>query len=366
MSAKRDFYEVLGVARDADDKVLKSAYRKLALQYHPDRNPGDHAAEAKFKKRRRLTRYCPPQRSVRLTTAMVMMACAVPLKALASLVSKTSSRASATSSAICLAAWAAKRSRSRARRGNDMRYDLQIPFREAAFGVKRTIEITQQATCGSCEGWAPRPAPLVKRVAPVVAAARSCTVRACSSSPRRVHRAVAKARASPAPARTARDAARRPRKVSVECDIPAGIADGMSLRFIGKGEPGAQGGPSGDLYVVIRVEEDEVFERKDDDSIVQVGVNIAQAALGDKIKVPTLAGETEVELKAGTQPGDRIVLEARGPPKPPRRPPRQSLHRLPRRRPHRASARSNASSSPSSANPSAANPSAKKKRGFFK
>jgi molecular chaperone DnaJ len=312
MSAKRDFYEVLGVARDADDKVLKSAYRKLALQYHPDRNPGDQAAEAKFKEAAEAYEVLstPEKRQAYDRYGHDGLRGAAQGPGFSGVEDIFSSFGDIFGDLF--GGMGGQRSRSRARRGNDVRYDLQISFREAAFGVKRTIEITQQATCSTCEGSGAK------------AGTSRETCRACGGRGEVMHgqgmfiisttcpscRGEGSRIASPCEDCASRGAT--PKKISVECDIPAGIADGMSLRYVGKGEPGAQGGPTGDLYVVIRVEEDEVFERKDDDLIVQVGVNIAQAALGDKIKVPTLAGETEVDLKAGTQPGDHIVLKREG------------------------------------------------------
>jgi molecular chaperone DnaJ len=193
-----------------------------------------------------------------------------------------------------------------------LRYDLSISFREAAFGVKKAIEVTQHTACEICSGSGAKPGTSRE------------TCRTCNGRGEVVHgqgmfiisttcptcRGEGSRLESPCDSCSGRGVT--PVRQKIDAEIPPGIADGMSLRFVGKGEPGTQGGPNGDLYVVIRVEEDEVFERRDDDLIVQVGVNIAQAALGDRIKVPTLAGETEIELAAGTQPGDHTVLKREG------------------------------------------------------
>lgn len=315
MSGKRDYYEVLGVAREADDKTLKSAYRKLALQYHPDRNPGDASAEAKFKEAAEAYEVLssPEKRQIYDRYGHEGLRGAAQGPGFGGVEDIFSSFGDIFGDLFGnMGGRGGGRGRTRARRGDDLRYDLQITFREAAFGIKKTIQVTQHVPCKTCEGSGAKPGTGRETC-------RSCNGRGevvhgqgmflisttcptCRGAGSRIE----------SPCETCSGQTVTAEKIEVTCDIPAGIADGMSLRYVGKGEPGAMGGPNGDLYVVIRVEEDEVFERKEDDLLVQVGVNIAQAALGDKVMVPTLAGEQEVELKAGTQPGDHMVLRREG------------------------------------------------------
>ncbi|MCC6811079.1 MAG: molecular chaperone DnaJ [Deltaproteobacteria bacterium] len=316
MSAKRDYYEVLAVAKDADDKTIKSAYRKLALQFHPDRNPGDASAEAKFKEAAEAYEVLSSaeKRQIYDRYGHEGLRGAAGGPGFSGVEDIFSSFGDIFGDLFGMGGQGGGRGRgrTRARRGDDMRYDLSIGFREAAFGLKKSIEVTTHSPCTTCEGSGAKPG--TSRETCRTCGGRgdvmhgqgmfiiSTTCPTCRGEGSRI--------ASPCENCSGRGVT--PNKSTIEVDVPAGIADGMSLRYVGKGEAGAQGGPAGDLYVVIRVEEDEVFERRDDDLIVQVGVNIAQAALGDRIKVPTLAGEQEIDLPAGTQPGDHTVLRREG------------------------------------------------------
>jgi molecular chaperone DnaJ len=315
MADKRDYYEVLGVARDVDERTLKSAYRKLAMQFHPDRNPGNGEAETKFKEaaeayevlsnaemRARYDRY-----------GHAGMGGAAQGPGFSGVEDIFSSFGDIFGDLFGnMGGRGRGGGRSRARRGEDLRYDLSIGFREAATGTKHTIEVAQHATCEVCTGTGAKPG--TKRVSCATCGGRgevmhgqgmfiiATTCPTCRGEGSKLD--------DPCDACTGRGVVAK--KNSYNVDIPPGFADGMSLRYTGRGEPGSNGGPPGDLYIVVRVEEDEIFERRDDDLFCEIDLNIAEAALGATVKIPTLEGEDEHEVTPGTQHGDHVVLKKKG------------------------------------------------------
>lgn len=313
-TAKRDYYEVLGVARDVDDKALKSAYRKLALQYHPDRNPDDKEAEVRFKEAAEAYEVLstPEKRQVYDRYGHAGLGGAAQSQGFAGAEEIFSNFGDIFGDLFGMGNRGGGRGRQRVRRGDDLRYDMSISFREAAFGVKRSIDVTQHTACETCTGSGAAPG------------TQRETCRGCNGRGEVMHgqgmfiisttcpncRGEGSRVASPC--EDCRGKGVKAKQTVVNVDIPAGFADGMSLRYTGKGEPSPNGGPPGDLYVVVAVEEDEVFERKNDDIYVEVELNLAQAALGASIKVPTLEGEDTIEVAPGTQFGDHTVLRKRG------------------------------------------------------
>lgn len=312
---KQDYYQILGVSKDADEKTLKSAYRKLALQYHPDRNQGDKDAEAKFKEASEAYEVLsnPEKRGIYDRYGHDGLRGAAGGGGFSGAEEIFSHFGDIFGDLFGGSGFGGGRSsRPRPRRGADLRYDLSLTFKEAAFGTKKSIDITHREKCGTCSGSGAKPG------------TKPTTCRMCGGRGQVVQgqgmflisttcpecRGEGSTIADPCGDCRGRGQVTAQKKVSV--DVPAGFADGMSMRYTGHGEPGDLGGPPGDLYIVVSVAEDDTFVRDGDDVLVEVGINIAQAALGDRIKVPVLEGDDELDIPPGSQPGDRLVMKRRG------------------------------------------------------
>lgn len=313
---KRDYYEVLGVGRNASEQELKSAYRKLALQYHPDRNPDNKEAEEKFKE---------------AAEAYSVLSDAEKRGAYdryghqglqASGYSGFDPNAFTDFSDILgdffgfgdIFGGGGGRRRNRPQRGEDVRYDLEISFADSLRGMNAEIQVPQMTECPHCHGSGADPrdglvtCPVCHgRGEQVYQQAFLSVRRTCSQCGGRgkvVRRVCGECRGE--------GYIRRERKLKIT--VPAGVETGMRLRLAGEGQPGVNGGPPGDLYVVLKVKEDPVFERNQNDLHCTIPVNIAQAALGCQVHLLTYDGLQEVNIPAGTQPGGQVRLRGLGVP----------------------------------------------------
>ncbi len=317
MNQKRDYYEVLGVDRNASEQELKSAYRRLALQYHPDRNP-DNKEEA-------------TERFKEITEAYGVLA--DPQKRAAydryghAGVSGSGGFSPDFSSTIFsdfedifgdlfgFGGVFGRHRRSRAQRGDDLRYDLEISFEEAANGLETKIKIPRWETCTDCGGRGGK-----RGTAPVTC--NTCGGRGqirhqqgfftLTQTCPRCH-GMGQVLREKCPACGGEGRVREERVLSIK--IPPGVEDGMRLRVSGEGEAGVQGGPPGDLYVVLRVREHPFFERRGSDLYCTVPISITQAALGTELKIPTLRGHERLRIPEGTQPGSVFRLRGMGLPR---------------------------------------------------
>jgi molecular chaperone DnaJ len=314
-NVKRDYYEVLGVERTATEQEIKSAYRKLAMQFHPDRNPNNPDAEEKFKeaseaygiladtdKRGMYDRY--GHAGVSSTGAPGFDAS----------VFQDFSDIFGDFFGFGDLFGGAGRRRSRAQRGADLREDLNLQFEEAVFGTETQISVRRHETCEECSGTGAAPGK-----APVTC--RSCSGR---GQVRYQQGFFSVARTCPTcqgtgsvitdPCPKCKGEGRVLRQRTVDAKIPAGVEDGTRIRYSGLGEAGVFGGPPGDLYVVLHVKEHPFFEREGNDLYCVVPISYPQAALGTEIKVPTLEGEHTLKVPDGTQSGTSFRIRGKGVP----------------------------------------------------
>ncbi len=313
MSSKRDYYEILGVSRSANESELKSAYRQQALKYHPDRNPGDKQAEERFKESAEAYEVLrdPKKRQIYDQFGHQGLEGA-GFSGFGGFEDIFSSFGGIFEEFFGFGGGG--RSRSRSQRGNDLRYDMQIGFMEAAFGTEKPITVEKMARCEGCSGsgseTGSRPESCkqcggsgqVTRTQGFFSVRTTCPV--CRGNGQVITRPCPKCRGA--------GQVMEERKVTVR--IPAGVDSGSRLRLSGEGEPGVFGGPPGDLYVFIQVASHDFFERNNTDVVCQVPLSFVQATLGAEITVPTLNGQRLLTIPKGTQYGDLFRFEGEGVP----------------------------------------------------
>ena len=314
--SKRDYYEILGVAKTATEVEIKSAYRKLAIKHHPDKNPGDKASEDKFKeaaeayavladtdKRHMYDRFGHAGLGGAATgfDPTVFTGFEDVLGGLGDIFGFGD-------------IFGGGRRRGGAQRGSDLRYDLEISFDESAKGTETSIQIPRQETCETCTGTGAAPGTKASSCPPCQGRGQ---VR-FQKGPFMMARTCGHCRGTGSiiatPCTTCRGAGRVRKEKKIGVRIPAGIATGQQLRVSGEGEAGAAGGPSGDLYVVIHVQDHEYFQREGNDLFVEVPLNFTTIALGGAITIPTLEGEESFPIPEGTQSGETFKLRSRGMP----------------------------------------------------
>lgn len=318
----RDYYEILGITRSASTDDLKKAFRNLARQYHPDVNKSPDAEE-KFKEINEAYQVLsdPDKRAAydRFGHAGVNMGSG-PGAGFAGFGSFEDLFSDLFNA---FAGGGARSSGANARRGPrqgmDLRYDLHLTFEQAIFGDEIEIEINRREVCETCTGTgaaagsSPKTCPECKGSGQVRQARQTFlgSIVNVTDCPRCQGRG--QIIENPCPTCQGSGRERKRRKLTVS--VPPGVDEGLQIRLSGEGEPGERGGPPGNLYVVITVEPHEIFQRDGHDIILDMSINMVQAALGDTISVPTVDGEEDVEIKAGTQPGMIMKMRGKGVPK---------------------------------------------------
>ena len=323
MATKRDFYEILSLAKTASAEDIKKSYRKLAIQFHPDRNPGDKSAEDKFKeaaeayeiladadKRRRYDQF-----------GHAGVQGGAGGGGFSNVDDIFEHFGSIFEDIFGMGGGGGRRrggagGGNRARRGSDLRFDLAISFKESVVGSEHKIEIPRRSSCAPCEG-----SGAAKGTKPT--ACNTCgghgqvavqqgffsyaaTCPDCQGNGKRIISPCGECRGSGFQTKTS----------SITVKIPPGIDTGMRLRVSGEGEGGSNGGPAGDLYVFVEVKEHEYFKREEFDLVFTLKLGIAQAILGSQIQVDCFEAEPRnIEIPAGVQPGQRIVVHGAGVPK---------------------------------------------------
>jgi molecular chaperone DnaJ len=311
MSTKRDYYEILNVSRNASDTELKAAYRKLALQYHPDRNPNDKRAEEQFKEAAEAYEVLrdPQKRSLYDQYGHAGLE-NTGFSGFGGFEDIFSSFGDIFEDFFGFTS--RRRSRSRAMPGADLRYDLNLKFMEAVFGIETEIEIKKREICLDCGGngcekdTEPESCRHCNGTGQVSRSQGFFTVRTTCPTCRGNGQII------PHPCPECHGTGQVMASKTVAVKIPAGVDNGSRLRLTGEGEPGVFGGPPGDLYVFIHVEPHEFFKRRDTDIICEIPISFVQAALGDKISVPTLNGNKTLKVPKGTQPGDIFYFHGEG------------------------------------------------------
>ncbi len=311
MAAKRDYYGVLGVERNVADSELKKAYRKLALKFHPDKNPGNRDAEEKFKEAAEAYEVLRDANKRQIYDQYGHQGLeGSGFSGFGGFEDIFSSFGDIFEDFFGFGG--GRRSRSHVQRGADLRYDMQLSFMEAAFGTEKKIDVEKAETCAACEGTGAESGTGVETCpqcggsGQVGRSQGFFTVRTTCGHCRGQGKVISN------PCKTCRGQGKVLARKKVSVRIPAGVDNGSRLRLTGEGEAGANGGPHGDLYVFIHAEGHEFFKRDDTSVLCQIPVSFVQASLGDTISIPTLDGETDLEIPKGTQPGDVFRLRGQG------------------------------------------------------
>jgi len=322
--AKEDYYELLGVERTVTVEELKKAYRKKAVQFHPDKNPGNKQAEEMFKKvseayeilqdadkRAAYDRYGHAAFAGPGARGPAAGGFHDPFDIFREVFNQGGGGGGIFEEMFGGGA----RSREGGQDGSDLRYDLEITLEEAARGMEREISFRKLAACERCEGSGAEPgskrvtcptcrgAGQVRRSGGIIVFTQTCPT--CGGSGRKIEK----------PCTVCHGEGRLPKTTKLTVRIPPGVDTGSRLRSAGNGEAGASGGSAGDLYIVVSVKEHELFERQGDDLFCEIPIKFTLATLGGAIEVPTLSGKASLKLPPGTQSGTTFRLRDKGMPR---------------------------------------------------
>src|SRR6266436_1412909 len=315
---KRDYYEVLGVGRTATDEEIKRAYRKLAVKFHPDKNPDDPHAEEKFKE---LGEAYDVLIDVDKRAAYDRFGHAAFSQGAAGfgggfhdpfdIFREVFGGGSGGIFESFFGGAGGGRAEER-QRGSDLRYDMQITLEEAAFGTEKEIEIRKLDTCDQCNGSGAEPGSRSINCPTCGGRGQVISSRGFFQVSQTCPRCRGAGQIIEKPCHKCGGEGRVENSSRIKLKIPAGIGSGSRLRSSRNGEAGIRGGPPGDLYVVLHIKEHEIFQRDGDDLLCEVPVSFVQAALGAEIPVPTLEGKANVKIPAGTQSGQIFKLRGKG------------------------------------------------------
>lgn len=312
MSEKRDYYEVLGVSKEASAEELKSHYRKLAIKYHPDKNAGSKEAEEKFKEASEAYQVLSDVQKRQIYDRYGHQGL------------QNSGFSSSGDFEDIFSSFgnifedffgfggSGGSGRSRVQRGSDLRYDMTLEFMEAAFGVEKEIDVHKRDTCDECNGTGCR-----KGTSPETCSHCNGTGQFIQSQGFFKVKTTCpycrgKGRSIPHPCSKCNGTGRMEIKKKVSVKIPAGVDTDSKLRLTGEGESSPSGGPPGDLYVFIQVKQHKKFKRDHTNILCLVEISFVQAALGDTITIPTLEGEKDLKIPRGTQYGDTFKFKGQG------------------------------------------------------
>ena len=309
----RDFYDVLGIGRNASDDEIKAAFRKLARQYHPDVNK-EPDAEEKFKeineaygvlsdadKRARYDRFGREG-----------------LGNMGGFHDYTTDFSDIFDELLGQFGFSMGRSRNSPRRGRDLQLQVSLKFEEAVFGVEREIQFEREERCSRCNGSGAEPGTSPTR----------CSTCGGQGQVRQVRQTIlgqmmqtitcptcqGRGEVISSPCRTCRGSGLDRKRVTKKVQIPPGVDTGTQIRLAGEGEPGAMGGPQGSLFLLLDVQPHKFFKRRENDILLNLDINVAQAVLGAEVEVPTLDGDEKLKIPSGTQPGKVFHMKGKGVP----------------------------------------------------
>ncbi len=316
--SKRDFYEVLGVSKTVTEVELKSTFRKLAMQYHPDRNPGNHEAEVKFKE---INEAYQTLSDGQKRAAYDRFGHAAFANGGGAGGPGFGNDFSDFMSDIFENFFGETRGRGgRAtgggrERGADMRYNLEITLEEAFLGKTAELKIPTAITCESCSGSGAKPGSKPKQCPTCGGAGRVRATQGFFSIERTCHNCHGRGEVIDDPCPTCGGAGRVTRERTLSVNIPAGVEEGTRIRLAGEGEAGGRGGPAGDLYIFLSIKTHQFFQRDGADLFCRVPISMVTAALGGELDVPTIAGaDTSLKIPEGTQSGKQFRLKGKGMP----------------------------------------------------
>ena len=319
MATKRDYYEVLSVTRTASTEDVKRAYRKLAVKFHPDKNPDDPHAEEKFKELGEAYDVLMDSDKRAAYDRFGHAAFAQGTAGRGGFHDPFDIFREVFGGAVggggifeTFFGGGVPTDQEGRQRGSDLRYDMQITLEEAAFGVDKEIEIRKFDSCEKCHGSGAEPGSRTINCPTCGGRGQVISSRGFFQVSQSCSRCHGTGQIIEAPCKVCEGEGRLERLSRIKLKIPAGIGDGSRLRSFGNGEAGIRGGPSGDLYVVMHVKEHEIFQREEDNLYCEVPIPFTVAALGGDTAVPTLEGKANIKVPAGTQSGQVFKLRNRG------------------------------------------------------
>jgi molecular chaperone DnaJ len=311
---KRDYYEILGVQKNVNPQELKSAFRKVALQYHPDRNPGDKEAEEKFKEASEAYEVLSdPERRARYDRfGHAGAGGGAGFEGFGGFQGVNINDIFGDIFGEIFGGGGRGRGRGGIGRGADLRYNLEISFEEAAFGCRPKVPIPRPKKCETCSGSGSKSGAAPKPCATCGGVGEVRFTQGFFAVSRACHDCNGTGAVIPDPCSKCKGSGKVPSEEVLEVNIPGGVDNGTRVRLSGMGEPGERGGPPGDLYVTVIVREHPLFQREDNEVFCEVPISFTQAALGAKIDVPTLDGKVKMTIPAGTQSGKVFRLKGKG------------------------------------------------------
>jgi molecular chaperone DnaJ len=311
---KRDYYEVLGVARSCDEKALKTSYRKLAMQFHPDRNPGDHTAEIRFKE---VSEAYDALKDPQKRAAYDRFGHAAFEQGIGGGFNGdfAASMSDIFDNIFGDFVGGGRRQRAGRERGGDLRYNMEITLEEAYSGKTAEIRVPTRLACDVCSGTGAKPGSSPKMCPTCDGHGRIRSAQGYFSIERTCPNCHGRGEVISDPCPNCSGSGRVSRERTLSVNIPAGIEDGTRIRLAGEGEAGLRGGPGGDLYIFLSLKPHEFFQRDGADIFCRVPISITTAALGGQFEVPTVdGGRTKVKVSEGTQGGNQFRLKGKGMP----------------------------------------------------